>query len=81
MLQTSCQPCSNLQGLPVAEDMRGDVIQDAIRPEVLKARPIHRTKTYEVSPRPAVWDTLLVDPELDRDTMEKLRNLGYLQSP
>jgi hypothetical protein len=61
-----------LQGFPVAEDMRGDVIQDAIRPDVLKTRRIRRMKTHEVSPRPAVWDTLLVAPELDQDTIEKL---------
>ena len=64
-----------LAGAPVADDMPGRVIVEALRPEWVAARAITRVPSYEVEARRSRYH---VDPGLDRDIAEELRSLGYL---
>jgi predicted AlkP superfamily phosphohydrolase/phosphomutase len=69
-----------LMGMPVAEDMDGAVIQEALDPAFVGSVPIRTTDTYE---------TKRYDPRLgqgigsartgDKNEMEKLKALGYLK--
>jgi len=66
-----------LYGLPVADDMDGRVLVEAIEPGFLEAHPVRRIPTYETGGR-AVEEVVpsAQDPEL----MAKLRALGYIAS-
>jgi tetratricopeptide (TPR) repeat protein len=67
-----------LYGLPVADDMDGRVLVEAIEPAFLEAHPIRRIPTYERGVR-AVEEA--APSEQDADLMAKLRALGYIASP
>jgi arylsulfatase A-like enzyme len=67
-----------LQGFPIAKDLKGRVLRDAIRPDILEDYPIRWIDTYEITPRSDIWDSLLVDDTIDQHTIEKLKSLGYL---
>jgi predicted AlkP superfamily phosphohydrolase/phosphomutase len=68
-----------LCGLPVAEDMDGRVIEEAIDPGFLKKHPVTSIPTYEreepdgerAAPEP-------VESPLDEEIREELRSLGYI---
>lgn len=66
-----------LYGLPVADDMDGRVLVEAIEPAFLEAHPVRTIPTYEIGER-AVEEVVpsAQDPEL----MAKLRALGYIAS-
>lgn len=66
-----------LRGLPVADDMPGRVLEEALNDEALPART--RVATYEVGPLPLTSEPLLARPDLDRDSLQKLRSLGYIE--
>ncbi len=75
-----------LFGLPVAEDLDGRPIIDALRPEFLAAHPVRYRPTYEggVVETARSWEIWPgpeepQDPEGDRELKQKLESLGYLR--
>jgi tetratricopeptide (TPR) repeat protein/predicted AlkP superfamily phosphohydrolase/phosphomutase len=64
-----------LYGLPVAEDMDGRVLREALHPAFLEEHPVASITTWEKEARtPAV-----VEPsDQDADLVEKLKALGYV---
>jgi arylsulfatase A-like enzyme len=74
-----CPTLLALSGLPVARDMPGRVLVEAIDPEFLRASPLQSIATYEVGPPERVVEEWIADPAGDRDTLERLRKLGYLR--
>lgn len=68
-----------LAGLPVAEDMKGRVIEEAIRPEFRERFPQTSIATYDSAPlRPD--DAPMTEPmdAVTADVLENLRALGYI---
>lgn len=68
-----------LAGLPVAEDMEGRVIEEAIRPAFRERFPIARIDTYESVP--LRMDAAPLSDEMaaiDAEVMDNLRALGYI---
>jgi predicted AlkP superfamily phosphohydrolase/phosphomutase len=69
-----------LCGLPVAEDMDGKVIEEAIDPAFLERHPIASIATYERGATGAESggpDEPIESP-LDEEILEELRSLGYI---
>lgn len=65
-----------LMGLPVAKDMDGKILSDAIAPEYWQKHPPNFIETYEDKQKNK---PLPVQPTIeDRETMERLRALGYI---
>jgi hypothetical protein len=67
-----------LQGLAVAGDMPGRVLDEVLAEEFRARVPLRRTPTYEREGDFRGVEPLAADPEVDRDTIDKLRKLGYL---
>lgn len=64
-------------GLPVAADMAGRVLTDAMAPGVVAAAPIRSVVTYETSPMKRQQD--IAQPAGASEGLEKmLRSLGYI---
>lgn len=64
-----------LLGLPVPDDMSGRVLEEALTPAYLSAKPVLRAGTYEgASPR----GSRAIATEHDNDMKERLRALGYI---
>jgi hypothetical protein len=67
----------HLQGLPVAHDMDGSVLVDAIDPDFLADHPVRYVQSYEqpfdLSEKPEV-----IDAEAASEETERLRALGYV---
>lgn len=64
-----------LLGLPVAEDMDGEVIEEAFRVDWLESNPRRKIPTYETGPeRPGNP----IPSPFDREQLERLRSLGYI---
>ena len=69
-----------LLGLPVAKDMEGSVIIQAIRPEILTARPVESIDTYETEKwRMRGFEEIASSQSVDEKMLQKLRGLGYLK--
>jgi len=69
-----------LMGLPVAEDMDGSVISDAIEPDYLQAHPIQKIDTYETERYHLKSMTEIgAIKGMDESMMQRLRALGYLK--
>ncbi len=69
-----------LVGLPVAKDMEGTVLTEAIRPEILAARPIGKIHTYETEKwRMRGLEAVVSSQSVDEKMLQKLRGLGYLK--
>lgn len=69
-----------LSGLPVAKDMDGKVIVDAIEPQILSKRPIEYISTFETK-RYKFQRILGLGSErsMDKTQMERLKALGYVK--
>lgn len=65
-----------LLGLPVGADMDGRVLAEAFEPEFLANHPMRTVPTYETGRREA--GTPVASP-FDREMLERLRALGYLE--
>lgn len=63
-----------LLGLPVAEDMDGEVIVEAIDPDFLRANPVRAVPSYSSLRRTGAFHL-----EDDEETRERLKALGYIQ--
>lgn len=68
-----------LEGLPVADDMPGRVLREALDETLLEAEPQRHTATYEGAEGERAVPEYVADPEADRDTIERLRKLGYIR--
>jgi tetratricopeptide (TPR) repeat protein/predicted AlkP superfamily phosphohydrolase/phosphomutase len=69
----------HLLGIPVAEDLQGEVITAALTRTYLKEHPIRTVATYETGP----WDRgreVALDPEGGERMESMLRSLGYIAS-
>lgn len=64
-----------LLGLPIAKDMDGKVLMEAIEPEFVKKCPLSSVDTYEAKNK----DFYIQDNSGDSIDNYKLRSLGYLQ--
>ncbi|MBI4161653.1 MAG: alkaline phosphatase family protein [Acidobacteria bacterium] len=64
-----------LFGLPIGDDMDGQVIVEAFRPEFLERHPLRRIPTHEKGNRGLTGPT---ESPFDREMLERLRSLGYL---
>jgi tetratricopeptide (TPR) repeat protein len=78
-----------LLGLPVPDDMRGKVLEQAIAPDFLSAHPQKRVPSYEgIGPQaagpgeagagPGGPPGAVVTGEADDEMLEQLRSLGYI---
>jgi predicted AlkP superfamily phosphohydrolase/phosphomutase len=69
-----------LCGLPVAEDMDGRVLTEAIDPQFLRAHPVGTIETYESgeSDRSAEGQEP-IESSVDDEVRERLRALGYIE--
>ena len=63
-----------LLDLPIARDMDGRVIDDALESSVLAAKKHYRVGDYNVIP----WEQILSTKERE-DLEKKLKSLGYIQ--
>lgn len=64
-----------LYGLPVAEDMPGRVVEEALTEDFLKEHPVASVRSYEPAERPAPRAVASAE---DAAVLEQLRALGYL---
>jgi tetratricopeptide (TPR) repeat protein len=69
-----------LLGLPVAEEMPGRVLLEAIDPAFARAHPARSIRTYETlgNPREAVLATASGAGEAEEELLAHLRALGYI---
>lgn len=65
-----------LEGLPVAEDLRGRVPEEVFAPGFLASRPVRRVATYG---RRRDLTVAQGSAEADEEMLERLRALGYIQ--
>ncbi len=63
-----------LLDVPIANDLEGRVIADALDPRFLEAHPGVRVDTYGPAERPGEPG----ESDLDRNVLERLRSLGYI---
>jgi len=64
-------------GLPVAEDMDGRPLMEAMTPAYLAANPVSSIETYETEVRlPSRSEGV---ESMSEETKERLRSLGYMQ--
>lgn len=70
-----------LLGKPVARDMDGFVMTDAISEELLREHPVRYIDSYETGERRAARaDTGIAgDPAIDDEIRERLKSLGYIE--
>jgi tetratricopeptide (TPR) repeat protein/predicted AlkP superfamily pyrophosphatase or phosphodiesterase len=69
-----------LQGLPLAEDMPGRLIEAAFDPSLLRTSPLRSIRSYELvgAPRDRAAGAMSVDPAAMEEMMANLRALGYV---
>jgi hypothetical protein len=64
----------HLLGLPVSDELEGRVLEAALTPEFRAAHPVRRVASYGLRP-----PGRLRESAFDRDMLEELRSLGYIQ--
>ncbi len=64
-----------LYGLPVADDMDGRVLEEALEPAFLETHPVGRVASYETGEARTV---ATAGSDQDEELIEKLRALGYI---
>jgi predicted AlkP superfamily phosphohydrolase/phosphomutase len=70
-----------LMGMPVADDMDGRVLAEAIDPSFLRAHPVTTVDTYEDGDGDISGesDEEPIESPLDDEVREQLRSLGYIE--
>ena len=63
-----------LLGVPIARDLEGHVLRDALDEDFLKGRPADFVDTYG----PVEPTSRQESSDLDRNVLERLRSLGYI---
>lgn len=66
-----------LYGMPVAEDMDGRVLTEAIDPGFLESNPVTTIATYETGERGGEDEP--IESPVDEEIRERLRSLGYIE--
>lgn len=66
-----------LFGLPVAEDMDGKVLTEAIESSFLEEQPVLSIATYETEPQDGGEEP--IESPVDEEIKERLRSLGYIE--
>jgi hypothetical protein len=69
-----CPTVLHLLGLPTSQELDGHVLEEAFDPTFRKANPLRRVSTYGSHPRGR-----LAESAFDKDVVEELRSLGYVQ--
>jgi hypothetical protein len=64
----------HLLGLPVSRELPGRVLEEALEPEFRKGHPLRSVASYGRRPR-----TGAASSSFDRDVIQELRSLGYIQ--
>jgi hypothetical protein len=64
----------HLLGLPVSRELDGRVLETALDPSFRTAHPVRTVASYGSRPRGA-----LAESAFDKDVVEALRSLGYVQ--
>ena len=64
----------HLLGLPVSDELEGAVLEEAFSPAFRAAHPVRRTPSYGLRPQGRLRESAF-----DRDMLEELRSLGYIQ--
>lgn len=65
-----------LMGLPVAEDMDGRVLMEALAPEFLAQYPLRTVETFETG---EINEHVVLESEVDEVVKARLRDLGYIE--
>jgi hypothetical protein len=68
-----------LRGIPVGEDMDGEVLADWIEPGFLEENPVRTVDTHDTPEWLASRPDHLLVPEVEEERKEQLRSLGYIQ--
>lgn len=66
-----------LYGLPVAEDMDGRVLTEAIDPDFLSEYPVSTVPTYQTGGADGAEEP--IESAVDEEIKERLRSLGYIE--
>ena len=70
-----------LMGLPVAKDMDGVVLKEAIESEHLKEHPVRWINSYESeNPTPVQEEEEITASDVEEKIIEQLKSLGYISS-
>ena len=64
----------HLMGLPVSDELEGRVLESALSPAFRSAHPVRRVPSYGMRP-----PGRLRESAFDREMLEELRSLGYIQ--
>ena len=67
----------HLIGLPVSDELTGEVLEDLLDPAFLAAHPVRTVPTYEAGPRRIQLN--VGGSAQDEDMLENLRALGYVR--
>jgi len=67
-----------LLGLPIAEDLSGRIVDEAIDPRFRARIAVRTIPSYEGIGAAAAAADLVADSEVDAEMIEKLRSLGYI---
>lgn len=70
-----------LYGLPVADDMDGRVLEEAIAPDFTRRHPVSTTESYEPADgeTPGEPEGEPEESSVDAEVREQLRSLGYIE--
>lgn len=68
-----------VRGLAIGEDMDGSIMRAVVDPEYLKRNPPAYIKSHEGGPGLEEPRQLLLSEEEERDRLEELRSLGYIE--
>ena len=68
-----------LLGLPVAKDMDGKVLVQAIDPSYLQRSPIRYIESYDQEEKTPLKPEKPMSTPYDEQLLERLRSLGYIQ--
>jgi hypothetical protein len=64
----------HLMGLPVSDELEGRVLESALSPAFRSAHPVRRVSSYGSRPQGRLRESAF-----DREMLEELRSLGYIQ--
>ncbi|MCJ7579666.1 MAG: alkaline phosphatase family protein [Candidatus Aminicenantes bacterium] len=70
--------CLYLMGLPVAKDLQGKVLNNAISKQFLRKNPAKFIDTYDDKNSIKEKDLSIRDTQREEEILEKLRSLGYI---
>jgi arylsulfatase A-like enzyme len=69
----------HLLGLPVPDDVDGRVLTETFNPQFLKTSPVRRVPSYDFLSTGQGESAESSRHELNKELLEELRSLGYIQ--